>query len=416
MWPDGYTLHYRPGGAKNANRQGAETLLTQLSKRLGWGVATYTEQFPLGLKGTVGKVSLEPGSQLEFSANPVATVLEAQKMVDAFEKEVDAVTSPWGVCWIGLGMNPSTAVEDMDVIPLTRYHIMTQYLGRRGRLATSMMRLTSSIQINFDYSSEAEAIQMLQAALAVTPVSYALFGNSPFSNGKPNGWLSYRSEIWRNTDPDRSGLFHAAFEDGFGFDRYAELAWKRPLMFVQNRKGQNVESQGRNLIEISQNLLGDCEVNPENELNTLRQFFAEARLKPGYVEVRSIDGLRVADRYPAVAFWTGLMYDEQARLLAIDRLGTLSAKLRDEFWILAGKDGLRATLKGLTMRNLAAELLEASRRTLVRRGKGEEVFLKPLEKNISESKNPADRVLELFNGPWQGSMAELIRYCASRSA
>jgi glutamate--cysteine ligase len=292
----------------------------------------------------------------------------------------------------------------MDVIPLTRYRLMTDYLGQRGELGTSMMRLTSSVQINFDYSNEAEAIQMLQVGLAAAPLSTALFGNSPFSSGKPNGWLSFRSEIWRNTDPDRQGLLPEAFAPGFSFEKYAELAWKRPLMFVQNDGGSHVESHQRSLQEIALGQLKNCSLNEENEMTALRQLFTEARLKPGYVEVRSIDGLRVADRYAAVAFWTGLMYSEPARLFVLDKLGTLSPKQREELWIAAGREGLKATAGGVSLHSLAKEVLEVSRKSLLRRGLQEERFLEPVERTVVDGKNPADRLLEAYLGPWKQDM------------
>jgi glutamate--cysteine ligase len=414
IWEDGYALHYRQGEPFPL-RPGGEQLLSLIGKTLGWKITTYSEAFPLGLSGTTGKVSLEPGSQLEFSANPAPSVIDALRLVKDFEDKVESVTAPWGLRWIGLGVNPLAKADDQDVIPLTRYQIMTDYLGKRAALGTSMMRLSSSIQINFDYASEREAIQMLQAALAAAPLSCALFGNSPFYLGKPSGWLSFRSEIWRNTDSERAGLFPEAFQENFSFEKYCELAWKRPLMFVQNSKGVNVESHRRTLQEVALGQLEGCALNAENELFSLNQFFAEARIKPGYVEVRSIDGLRPAERAGAIAFWTGILYSEEARLLAIDRLGTLSPRLRDELWVAAGKDGLRASVGGLSLRALAKDLFTISRRKLIDRGLGEDKLLASVERSIQDSKNPADRVLELFNGPWKQDFAEVIRYSADRS-
>ncbi|MBY0371394.1 hypothetical protein K2X33_11950 [bacterium] len=413
LWEDGYSLHYRhhPDG-----RPGAEQMLMALGQQLGWPVVTYSEASPLGLSGPQGKVSLEPGSQLEFSANPMASVRATAKIVAGFENEVEKVTSRYGLHWVGLGLNPFARVEDLDVIPLTRYRLMTDFFGRHGTLGTTMMRLTSSIQINFDYSNEIEAISMLRASLALAPLSTALFGNSPFSAGGKNGWKSFRSEVWRQMDPARSGLMPEAFEDGFNFENYAELAWKRPLMFVQNTEGRNVASADRTLQEIALGQLEGCELNDENEMTCLRQLFTEARLKPGYVEVRSIDGLRLADRYPCVAFWTGVIYSEAARNLALDRLGSLTPKLRNELWVAAGREGLHASIGGISMQSLALEMLEAARKSLVHRGLGEENYLVSLEQDIRQGKNPADKVLELYDGPAKQNLAAIVRYCAERSA
>jgi len=413
MWENGDSLHYQPG---KEGRPGAGQILVQLGEKLGWPLATYSEASPLGLTGPAGKVSLEPGSQLEFSANPMPSVQTTTKAVLAFEEEVDLLPSTKGLRWIGLGMNPFARVEEMDVIPLTRYRLMTDYLAKQGTLGTSMMRLTSSIQLNYDYSSEAEAISMLRAGLALAPLSTALFGNSPFAEGRPNGWLSMRSEIWRNTDPERTGLMPEAFEKGFNFLRYAELAWKRPLMFVQARDEKNVASHRRSLQEIALGQLDSCVLNEENELNALRQVFTEARLKPGYVEIRSIDGLRVADRGPCIAFWTGIMYSEAARNLAIDRLGGLTPKLHNQLWVAASRDGLRAQIGNLSLQTLAEEMLQASKKGLIQRGLGEEVFLSPIDRNVRDSKNPADRILDLYSGPWKRDLSQVIRYSADRSA
>ena len=413
MWDDGYALHYAP---HPDGRPGAEQLLLSLAKNLGWPIATYNEPFPLGLNGTSGKVSLEPGSQLEFSANPMASVAATGKVVRQFEDEVEKITKPWGLGWIGLGVNPTARVEELDIIPLTRYRLMTELFGRTGTLGTTMMRLTSSIQLNYDYANEDEAISMLRASLALAPVSTALFGNSPFSAGKPNGWLSFRSQVWRDTDADRTGLIPEAFGKDFDFERYAEMSWKRPLMFAQNRDKKNVAGAGKSLLQISEGQLAGCELNEENELNSLRQVFTEARIKPGYVEVRSIDGLRQADRCPCVAFWTGIIYSRRARETALDVLGSLSTKERGEIWVAAGREGYRARAAGHSLQALAQQFLAVARQGLVERGLGEEAYLAPLEQAAREGKNPADRILELYNGPWKQDMRQVIRYSAERSA
>ncbi len=218
LWSDGYALHYWDGkGPDGATRPGAEKLLAALGKKHGWTEVTNSRGEPLGFSSPSGKISLEPGSQLEFSADPTCGLLPQKALFDDFEAEVEAITKPWGVKWLGIGVNPTCAVNELDVIPSDRYAIMTDYLGARGKLGTSMMRLTTSIQINLDYTSESEAIEMLRTALAVAPLSYALFANSPFSNGKLSKFLSFRGAIWEDTDSDRVGLVPEAFRDGFSF-------------------------------------------------------------------------------------------------------------------------------------------------------------------------------------------------------
>ncbi len=410
VWADGTSLRYETG-----NRPlGAERLLRQLSEHLQWPVTAKSGDRPLGLQAPLAKISLEPGSQLEFAVNPLNSIAEVAAALGELETQVDTITAPSGLQWIGLGVNPVASVEDIDVIPLPRYHIMTEYLPKQDTLGTTMMRLTSSIQINFDYSSEKQAIEMLQVGLLAAPLSTALFGNSPLSHGRPNGWLSFRSEVWRHTDPDRQGLLPQALAPGFSFAKYAKIAWSRPLMFVQNNQGEHVRSERRSLEDIANGKLAGCSFNAENELTSLRQIFTEARLKPGYIEIRSLDGLRPADRYSAIAFWTGLIYSEEARALVLEKLGKLEPKTLESLWIAAGKQGMKASVEGLSLLELGRQVFAMSRQALVSRGLGEEKFLAPLEANLAEGKNPANRILELYNGAWKQNMGEVIRYSASR--
>jgi glutamate--cysteine ligase len=413
MWRDGYSLHYRPGRADSGDpRPGAEDLLSALQSRQGWEAVRSPEGKPLGFHTPLGKVSLEPGSQLEFSGDPVAGIPEMIHQVEEFEGKVNQIGSPWGLRWVGLGVNPFSPVEALDVIPSPRYRIMTDYLGRRDHLGTTMMRLTSSIQLNLDYTSEAEAIEMLRASLAAVPVSYALFGNSPLLNGKPTGHLSFRGEVWRQTDPDRTGLMDEAFSEGFGFRQYAEKAWNRPLMFAQAADTHYVPAEGKSLADIARGALPGVEVDSRNLTNSIQEIFTEARLKPGYVEIRSIDGLKRADRYAAAAFWLGLLYSESARGLAIERLGKLSAATRREWWITAGREGLAARVEGTPIFTIAKELVAAAAQSLKERKRGEEKYLAPVERNLDERTNPGKRVLDSFLGEWKHDPARLIEACA----
>jgi len=289
---------------------------------------------------------------------------------------------------------------------------MTEYLAKAGKLGTSMMRLTSSVQVNLDYSSEAEGIEMLRVALAATPVSYALFGNSPLVNGRESGYLSYRNIIWQDTDADRTGLFEEAFAADFNFSRYAEIAWHRPLMFAQDKGGHYVAAHGASLEGISKDTLPGVVIDETNKINSIRELFLETRLKPGYVEVRSIDGLRPADRYAAAAFWTGLLYSQTGRELVKRHLVEMNAQQRRELHQAAAVHGLKTKFGKSTLATLASELVAASRDELKRRGFGEESLLVPVENNLRDGVNPAQRVLNAWHGQLRERATDLIEYLA----
>lgn len=410
IWPDGHALRYRRDAA--TQRPGAEDLMRLLENSYDWEPLLGTDGARIGFKTVEGKVSLEPGSQLEFSAEPVANLVELKKIVCEYEQKIEAVTKPWGLRWVGLGINPVDTVDSMDVIPLSRYAIMTEYLGARGKLATSMMRLTTSIQLNFDYRDEAEAIEMLRTALVLAPLSYAMFGNSAIAGGKETGFLSYRTEIWNHTDTARSGLLPEAFAPGFDLDAYARLVSARPLMFAENEQGDFVPAHGRSLDDIAQGKLPGVTANDANAVHAIRELFTEARLKMGYIEVRSIDGLPHALRFAATAFWTGVLYCPQARREVLERFGSLSAADRDRLWDEAGKVGLNAKFEDGTLLESARHFAERAKDCLARRDRGEEALFAPLEKILNENKNPAQAALEQWRGTWNRDPQKLIDFAA----
>jgi glutamate--cysteine ligase len=392
IWNDGqpwtYTERKTPDGR---HRIGAEQLLTELSSQHDWSLIKNQENHPLGIASSYGKVSLEPGSQVELSTEPLRDLVQVKKTVDAFEKEVAKITDPHGLVWLDLGVNPISKLEEIDVIPSTRYAIMTDYLGKRDTLGTSMMRRTSSVQINLDYTTEEEGIEMLRVALAAAPISYALFANSPFLEKKKTDFLSYRCEIWRRTDPDRTGLLPQVFQEGFNFDRYSEMLWHMPLMFVQDRKNLFHPGQGKSLNDIANGKLPGICVTENNQWNAIREMFAEARIKPGYVEIRSLDGQSPQDRYAASAFWLGLLYSKEARKLALQLLGKISTADREKLLLEASKKGLNASLPGLNIKQICQGLVESSTDCLKSRGFGEEKLLEPLFENLKAGVTPAEK-------------------------
>ena len=416
MWPDGQALNYREQTGPNGEvRHGAETLLNTLKQRHpNWEPLYGDDQRPIGFNTPFGKVSLEPGSQLELSVQATDDLLNQVEIATSFENEVDSITEPWGLKWIGLGVNPAGTVDEIDVIPSHRYHIMTEYLGKRARLGTSMMRLTSSLQINLDYTSEAEGIDMLRAALAAAPVSYALFGNSPIVGRKPTDGLSYRHTIWLETDPDRSGLLPEAFASDFTFEKYAELAAKRPLMFAQDQAGTYIAANGASFNDIAAGKLPNAVADENNGLNSLRELFTDARIKPGYVEVRSIDGLRPRERYAAVAFWVGILYSAEARKRALAHCSSATADNLQAVWMAAAKKGLPAIVGKCGVRSLAHDLAGVAKDTLLERGYGEEKFLEPVWDILESGKNPGQLALDLYTGDPENGMRRLIEFASQK--
>lgn len=402
LWPDGSPFRYSTAGNGKGSRPGAEALLRELGRRHGWAPLDSPTGQIIGLQPPTGGVTLEPGSQLEFSTLPEQDLFRVAERAAAFEAAVTEITEPWGLRWVALGLSPRHEADEIEVIPSPRYAIMTKYLGARGRLATTMMRLTTSVQINLDYSSEEEAIEMLRVALAASPLSYALFGNSPLFRGKETGYVSYRAKVWDETDPDRTGLLPFVFEKGFSFEKYAEYAARNPLMFALRDGGGYVEPDGLSLADIESGRVPHASPSEDNRLSALRQLFPEARLKPGYVEVRSVDGQRTADRYSAAAFWAGLLYHDRAREKALRLLVPLKHAGRAALREAAARNGLRGEAAGTRLRDLAEVLVEAAKEGLVARGKGEEKWLRPAERAVETGCCPADYVIQAFR---QGGLA-----------
>lgn len=411
MWKDGVAMHYSDLKLGDKKRLGAETLLNKIARQQNWPKVLSMGTHPIGLHSIHGKVSLEPGSQLELSSEPHNDLATLLSHVQSFEKIVDEFTRPEGIYWLGLGHNPCNSVSDLDLIPAPRYKLMTHYLGKRGQLATRMMRLTTSIQVNLDFGSEVEGIEMLRVALLLAPLSYAIFANSPFADGKITPYLSYRAEIWRKTDPDRTGLLEEVFKDNFSFEDYAKIVYTRPLMFAEDSSGNYIATGGLSLSDIDSGKLADAKVDDHNRMNAIREIFTEARLKPGYIEIRSVDGQRPDYRAAALAFWKGVLYSKEARELALKTFLPLGQIERSNLLEEVLKSGLKLVFGRLKIGPLADEFLMLARQQLKTNNTGEEKYLEPLEENVKKRLNPAAILINNFEGSWHKNMARVIEYC-----
>jgi glutamate--cysteine ligase len=214
--------------------RGIRRLLEAMEGLLGWHPIVDQGNIiglsdPLGL----GAISLEPGGQFELSGAPVATIHQTRREVNAHLAQVRECATPLGLGFLGVGASPKWTLAETPIMPKSRYAIMTRYMPKVGRHGLDMMYRTCTVQANLDFADEADMRRKMRVGLALQPVVTALFANSPFLEGKPSGYLSYRAEIWRDTDQNRTGMLPFAFEEGFGFERYVDWALDVPMYFVK---------------------------------------------------------------------------------------------------------------------------------------------------------------------------------------
>ena len=290
--------------------RGIRALLEGLAAQFNWQIVTENE-LPIALQRGGASVTLEPGGQVELSGAPVKTLHETCCEVHEHLDQVRAVAAPLGIGMLGLGFQPKWRREDIPWMPKGRYRIMGSYMPTKGRLGLDMMLRTCTIQTNLDFSSEADMVQKFRVGLAWQPVATALFANSPFTDGRPNGFLSYRSHVWTDTDPDRSGILPFVFEAGMGFERYVDHALDVPMYFVY-RDGKYIDAAGQSFRDF---LKGRLPALP-GELPTITDWsdhlttlFPEVRLKR-YLEMRGTDGGPWRSLCALPALWVGVLYHQ----------------------------------------------------------------------------------------------------------
>lgn len=387
-------------------------LLEGLRDRFNWQPVLEQGKI-IGLSRNGANVSLEPGGQFELSGAPLSTTHEVAAELQNHFDEVRAVTEGWGVGFMGIGAAPEWRHEDMPVMPKGRYRLMTDYMGRVGTHGTQMMYRTSTVQVNLDFSSEADMVQKLRVALALQPVATALFASSPFFEGKPNGHRSWRSRIWRGLDDARTGMLPFAFEDGMGFQRYVDWVLDVPMYFVY-RDGHYINALGQSFRDF---LKGELPALP-GEKPTLSDWadhmttvFPEARVKK-YIEMRGADVGDQAHIIALPAFWVGLMYDQGTLNAAWDLVKGFDADTREGLRVAASVSALQGEAGGVKLADLAREAVRLSAQGLAARGFGEEAHLAPLQASLATGLVQADRYLAAWQGEWRGSLAPI--YAAAR--
>jgi glutamate--cysteine ligase len=358
-----------------------------------------------------GAITLEPGGQFELSGATVETLHETSAELMAHLAQVQQVAQPLGISFLGMGMTPKWSRAEMPVMPKGRYRIMTAYMPKVGGHGLDMMYRTCTVQANLDFSSEADMVKKLRVGLALQPVATAMFANSPFTEGKPNGFLSFRSQIWLDTDPDRTGMLPWAFEPGMGFERWVDYALDVPMYFVK-RGDRYIDAAGQSFRDL---LAGKLPALPGERAtlsdwaNHLSSIFPEVRLKR-YLEMRGADS-GPWHRLPALpALWVGLLYDDRSLDAAWDLAKPWSAEERRQLREDVPRLGLKATIGGRTALDLARECLALARAGLKRRNRrnadgGDETrYLEPIRSFVERGITPAEELLAKFHGPWRGSV------------
>jgi glutamate--cysteine ligase len=399
--------------------RGIRALLEGLQGLNGWQ-PIMEDGRPIGLydEHGGGAISLEPGGQFELSGAPVKSLHDTAAETDRHIEQVKEIGKRLGVGFLTLGMSPLWSRAETPVMPKSRYRIMTAYMPKVGTRGLDMMYRTSTVQVNLDYGSEADMVRKLRVSIALQPVATALFANSPFTEGGPNGFLSMRSEIWRDTDNDRAGMIPFVFEDGFGYERYVDWALDVPMYFVK-RDATYHDVAGASFRDLLagklKQLPGEFATRSDwaNHVSTL---FPEVRLKR-YLEMRGAD-VGPPDRIAALsAFWVGLLYDDASLDGAWELVKSWSDEDRERLRSDVPKLGLAAAIAGRPVLDVARDALMLSERGLKARGlkdrdgRDETRYLDPLREIAATGRSPAHDLLDLYEGPWKRSVMPAFREC-----
>jgi glutamate--cysteine ligase len=369
----------------------------------------------IALSGVDGTISLEPAGQFELSGAALKNLHQTCSEAARHLGQCKMVGDRLGLGFLGTGMWPDKARSDLPIMPKGRYAIMLNYMPKVGSLGLDMMLRTCTIQTNLDYGSEADMVKKFRVGLALQPVATALFANSPFTEGKPNGYKSFRSHIWEDTDPDRTGMLPFVFEEGFGYERYCDYALDVPMYFVY-RDGKYIDVAGesfRVFLEGKLPQLPGEKPRLTDWTDHLSTAFPEVRLK-SFLEMRGADGGRWSRICGLPALWVGLLYDDGALDAAWDLVRHWTIEEREKLRHDVPRLALEAlTPDGETMRDFAARVLDVAAEGLSRRaqlnsaGDNESGFLDPLRDVVLSGMTPADRLLARYHGEWNGDVSHI---------
>ena len=395
--------------------RGVETLLKRLSDRFGYEPEDEEGRI-LALKGPASAITLEPGGQIELSGEQCADIHCAHREFTRHVEELLEVARDLDVVILGLGMQPASRVNEIELLPKARYHIMFPYMARKGRLGQRMMKQTAGVQANLDYSDEADAMRKLRLSFALTPILYAIFANSPLCDGGLNGYLTFRAHIWTDTDPDRCGIPSFIFNEAAGFEDYVEYALDVPMYFLirDHHYVDLTRPPGLTFRQFMARGHQRYRATFEDWGNHLTTIFTEVRLKK-YIEIRSADSQPPAMMLALPALCKGILYEPDCMMAAWDLVKRWSYNERLKLADLATKIGLEAPVGKVRLKDLAVELLQvamtglARQRALNDRGEDETIYLARLLDQVRGGYNNASIVVARWKGPWNYDLGRLVR-------
>ncbi|KAB2911220.1 MAG: glutamate--cysteine ligase [Hyphomicrobiaceae bacterium] len=390
--------------------RGVRALMEGLIARFGWlpimeGENIIALKRPEGESG--GTVSLEPGGQFELSGEPLASVHEVGEETQQHLDQVLTAGSALGIGFLGVGFSPNWTLAETPRMPKKRYEVMTRYMPTVGTRGLDMMYRTATIQVNLDFADEADMVRKFRVSLALQPIATAIFACSPFTEGKPNGFLSARSEVWRHTDRNRTGMLPFVFEPGMGFERYVDYALQVPMYFVY-RNGNYIDVAGssfRDFLDGRLTQLPGERPTLDDWSDHLTTLFPEVRMKR-FLEMRGADGGRWRRICAVPALWAGLLYDQTALDAAYDLVKNWSAEERQALRDAVPKSALHTPLRRGKVLDVAREALAIAkaghRRRALRNTKGEDesLFLEPIEAILQQGCTPAEEMLARYESEW----------------
>jgi glutamate--cysteine ligase len=374
----------------------------------------------IGVKQGAASVSLEPAGQLELSGGPVETLHDTKQELDVHFDQVRAACEGLDMGFAPLGFHPLATRSAMPWMPKGRYAIMKRYMPLVGSMGLDMMTRTCTVQVNLDFASEEDMRRKLRVSLLLQPLATALFANSPFTEGKPNGFLSFRANVWTDTDNQRSGIPKVMFEDGFGFERYAAWLIENVPMYFVYRDGGYIDVAGQSFTAYMAGrvpALAGITATMGDFADHVTTAFTDVRLKR-FLEMRGADAGSEEMMLAQSALWVGLLYDDAA-------LSAAEALLRGAGWqdaiaarAAVPRQGLAAPWRGGTLRDIVGDVVTIAKDGLRARaqrnaaGGDEQAYLEPLQAIAAGAPTQAEYWLARYHGPWQGDTRRIFQEAA----